>query len=112
VNKPMEFIPDIAFFKSQLQKANVSRYETSRNHLQGSVTYLSPFITHGFESLPNIVSYLKKEKGLTNRHKLFAEFGWREYYSHVWTHLGGRFFKIFDLQLPMFNTLMNSLSTF
>lgn len=98
----MHLIPDTKSFEQILDKVNIQEYETSRNFLNGAVTYLSPYITHGFESMPNLVFQFKKQ-GLTPKHKLYAEFGWREYYYHVWGHLGNDIFQDIRPALPEVN---------
>ena len=77
------FDTDQDFFQQRLNQVKVDRYEKTRNSLDGSVTYLSPYITHGFEALPAIVRYLKMKHSLNTKHKLYAELGWREYFQHV-----------------------------
>ncbi len=98
----MQFMPDTKSFERILGKVNIQEYETSRNFLNGAVTYLSPYITHGYESMPNLVFQFKKQ-GLTPQHKLYAEFGWREYYYHVWSHLGNGIFQDIRPALPEVN---------
>lgn len=63
-------------------------YARSRNHIEGAVTRLSPYITHGFVSIPEIASMVVQKHGLPVQHKLFYELGWREYFRHVWQHRG------------------------
>ena len=97
--KPMQFNPEIKNFGQMLDQVNIQTYETSRNYLTGSVTHLSPYISHGFETMPNIVTQLKRKHGLTPQHKLYAELGWREYYYHVWGHLGDDILQ--DIRPPL-----------
>ncbi|MCB1954446.1 MAG: hypothetical protein KDG55_02150 [Rhodocyclaceae bacterium] len=75
-------------FAARLQGVDVAAYGRTRNHLDGAVTGLSPWITHGFAPVPQVVAWLVRYRGLRARHKLAYEFAWREYYHHVWSHLG------------------------
>jgi len=86
------FDTDQDFFQQRLNQVKVDHYEKTRNSIDGSVTHLSPYITHGFEALPAIVRYLKMKHSLNTKHKLYAELGWREYFQHVWGHLGNGIF--------------------
>lgn len=63
-------------------------YAGTRNHLEGAVTGLSPYITHGYVSLPRVHELIERQTGraLGPQDKLFAEFGWREFFHHVWRY--------------------------
>lgn len=69
---------------ARLAAVDASAYARTRNHLQGAVTGLSPYLTHGLLSVPECLAAL----GLPPGHKLAYEFGWREYFRHVWEHRG------------------------
>ena len=59
-------------------------YARSRNHLDGAVTRLSPYITHGLISLPEGLACVTSAHALDIQHKFVFELGWREYFRHVW----------------------------
>ena len=63
-------------------------YARTRNHLEGAVTGLSPWLTHGVLTLPEVLAQVLARGALPVQHKLVFEFGWREYFRHVWSHLG------------------------
>jgi deoxyribodipyrimidine photo-lyase len=63
-------------------------YAKTRNHLEGAVTGLSPYLTHGLLTLPEVLAELLKRESLTVEHKLVFELGWREFFRHVWAHAG------------------------
>ncbi len=81
-----DFPPTLAAAQERLAQVQVSEYARTRNHLNGAVTGLSPWITHGFISLPQVVSALSQRGPLSADHKLMQEFAWREYFHHVWHH--------------------------
>ncbi|MFM7341575.1 MAG: deoxyribodipyrimidine photolyase, partial [Betaproteobacteria bacterium] len=65
------------------------------------MTGLSPFITHGVLTLPQVYDDLVQHVQLTPGHKLVYELGWREYFRHVWAHRGeGIFESLHDGPLP------------
>jgi deoxyribodipyrimidine photo-lyase len=76
-----------------LDRVQPAAYARTRNHLQGAVTGLSPYITHGFLSLHQVLLALRRRHGLPAGHKLVAELGWRAWFRHVWRHEGERIFS-------------------
>jgi deoxyribodipyrimidine photo-lyase len=62
-------------------------YERSRNHLDGAVTRLGPYVTHGFTDVPEIVAAVRRG-GHGPQTKLVFEVAWREFFHHVWRHAG------------------------
>ena len=63
-------------------------YARTRNHIEGAVTGLSPWITHGVVTLREVLAALLAREPLPADHKLVYEFGWREYFRHVWAQEG------------------------
>jgi deoxyribodipyrimidine photo-lyase len=58
-------------------------YARSRNAIEGAVTRLSPYITHGLVSLPEVLAGVAAKHRLGVQHKFVFELGWREYFRHV-----------------------------
>jgi len=85
----------------RLAAIDPAEYARTRNDLQGAVTGLSPYITHGLVSLPEVFNAIAQHHPLTVQDKLVFELGWRAYYRHVWTHRSeGIFDSIHDGCLP------------
>jgi deoxyribodipyrimidine photo-lyase len=61
-------------------------YARNRNALDGDVTGLSPYFTHGLLSLPEAARAIYARHPLSFDDKLVFEFGWREFFHHVWGH--------------------------
>ena len=70
-----------------------SDYARSRNALEGAVTGLSPYITHGLLSLPEVLAGVTAKHPLDVQHKFVFELGWREYFQHVWAFRGEGIFE-------------------
>ncbi len=70
-----------------------SDYARSRNALEGAVSGLSPYITHGLVSLPEVLAEVCAQHRLDAQHKFVYELGWREYFRHVWQHRGSEIFS-------------------
>jgi deoxyribodipyrimidine photo-lyase len=84
-----DFAPTPAAARAGLAAVRPADYARSRNHLFGAVTRLSPYITHGFLTLSEVVDALRREHGLPLSHKLVQELGWRAFFQHAWRHDGG-----------------------
>ena len=72
----------------RLARVDPRAYAASRNRLDGAVTGLSPWLTHGLVSLPEAAAVISQRHPLSTRDKLVAEFGWREFFQQVATHAG------------------------
>jgi Deoxyribodipyrimidine photolyase len=82
------FPPTLAAALSRLQAVRPSDYARTRNALDGAVTRLSPYLSHGLLSLPQAHAAISARHPLDPQHKLVYEFGWREYSHHAWAHRG------------------------
>jgi deoxyribodipyrimidine photo-lyase len=87
------FEPTVKAARARLVNINPAIYAKSRNALDGSVTRLSPYITHGILTIPEAVAHLMGKYRLNFDDKLTFEFAWREYFHHVWLHLGDGIFS-------------------
>lgn len=70
----------------RLDAIDPAAYARSRNALDGAVTGLSPYFTHGLLSLPDAARAVHARHTLSFDDKLVFEFGWREFFHHVWAH--------------------------
>ena len=82
------FPPTIADAEYRITLIKPRAYASTRNFLNGAVTRLSPYITHGFVSLADIAPAIEAKYPLEECEKLLMEFGWREFFQHVWRHVG------------------------
>lgn len=84
----LTFPPTLEAAESRIRAVRPSDYATTRNHLDGAVTRLSPYITHGIVTLPHVLAGVASGHALHVEHKFVQELGWREYCHHVWRHRG------------------------
>ena len=70
----------------RLAAIHPASYARSRNALDGAVTGLSPYFTHGLLTMPEAVRNIAGRHALGFDDKLMFEFGWREFFQHVWGH--------------------------
>ncbi|MBC7681543.1 MAG: deoxyribodipyrimidine photolyase, partial [Ferruginibacter sp.] len=73
---------------ARLAAVRPTDYARSRNAIEGAVTQLSPYITHGFVNLPEVLANVSAKHQLDVQHKFVFELGWREFFRHVWEHRG------------------------
>ena len=91
-DSPAPFAPTREAALARLASVRPGDYARSRNALDGAVTRLSPYLSHGLLSLPEAHAHLAARHPLDPQHKLVYEFGWREYFHHVWAHRGAGIF--------------------
>lgn len=83
-----EFPPTPEAAQLRLDHVRPKDYAHTRNSLDGAVTHLSPYLTHGFLSVPDVASAMYHQYRVGVQHKLIYELGWREYFQHMHHHLG------------------------
>lgn len=77
---------------------DVVRYDKTRNHLSGAVSKLSPYLSRGVVSLPEVRDRLLARVPEASRSQFVKELAWREYFQRVWWHKGDAIFS--DLRFP------------
>ena len=89
----MTFPPTMTAAQAALAAVRPGAYARSRNSLDGAATRLSPYITHGFLTLPEVLAAVVAREPLDVQHRFVFELGWREYFQHVWQHRGEAIFE-------------------
>ena len=75
-------------------------YQSTRNNIDGDVSYLSPYITHGVLPLRNVFSYYFTEYELYDAYKYLQELTWREFFQRVWWNHGDDIFTDLRREQP------------
>ena len=87
-----EFLPDFpptrAAAQARIAAVRPAAYARTRNALGGAVSQLSPYITHGFVTLAEVLAGVANRHTLNVQHKFVYGLGWRDYFRHVWQHRG------------------------
>jgi deoxyribodipyrimidine photo-lyase len=83
-----DFAPTLAAAHARIAQLRPSAYARTRNALDGAVSGLSPYITHGFVTLAEVLHGVRARHALDGQHKFVYELGWRAYFRHVWQHRG------------------------
>ena len=87
-----QFEPSQADALARLRQVQPTAYARTRNALDGAVTGLSPYFTHGMLSLADAARSINAQSAALGRaplgfdDKLVFEFAWREFFHHVWQH--------------------------
>jgi deoxyribodipyrimidine photo-lyase len=84
----------------RVAQAQPREYARTRNHLDGAVTALSPYVTHGLLPADELFDLWQRRRGLTLADKLLGELAWREFYHHVWHHRGDAILEELGPGLP------------
>jgi deoxyribodipyrimidine photo-lyase len=71
---------------------NPNKYAKSRNFITGAVTYLSPYISRGVISLPQVKDIIASKFRYYESEKLLQELAWREYFQRQWQFHGDKLF--------------------
>ena len=75
--------------EAKLAQVNPARYAKSRNHLNGAVTGLSPYIRHGVLTLAEVRgAVFQRIRNRNDGIKLINELGWRDFWQRMWLDLG------------------------
>jgi deoxyribodipyrimidine photo-lyase len=73
---------------ARVARVRPAAYARTRNHLDGAVTGLSPYLTHGLLTLREVLAGVLAREPLEVQHKLVFELGWREFFRHAWADAG------------------------
>ena len=80
--------PTLAAAQARIAAVRPAAYARTRNSIDGAVSGLSPYITHGFVTLADVLTGVTRHHALDIQHKFVFELGWRAYFRHVWQHRG------------------------
>lgn len=97
--QPHKFEPSRRAALHALAKVDPALYSRTRNFLDGAVTCLSPWITHGYLSVREATQVLMEKYRLSFEDKLIFEFAWREFFKHAHAELGNGIFS--DVRRPV-----------
>lgn len=84
----MEFLTDIKSIESKILRLNPEEYTKNRNHTDGNVSLLSPYLTHGVISTNSLATSLIKRYGKSKSFTFIFELAWKEYFYKIWKNLG------------------------
>jgi len=87
--KVINFPTDIASIQQRIKAIDPVKYAASRNYSNGSVTYLSPYISRGVISTHQVYEHIMTlDIPWQHVEKLIQELAWRDYWQQVWVAKG------------------------
>ena len=85
----MNFPTDLESIYQRVASIEPIKYGKSRNFIDGSVTYLSPYISRGVISTKVVFeSVLQRGFKSYSIEKFIQELAWRDYWQQIWIHKG------------------------
>lgn len=94
----MSYLRSYQEILDQIDSINPIEYAKTRNYLEGAVTRLSPYISRGVITLPQIRERVLSRYSEKDAEKLLQELAWREYFQNVWWEKVDDIFS--DLRFP------------
>jgi deoxyribodipyrimidine photo-lyase len=88
-----DFPTDYARILERIERINVPRYARSRNFLNGAVTRLSPYLTHGVISTREVLDRILERYRFSEAEKLIFELAWRDFFQAVYAWHGANIFS-------------------
>lgn len=82
------WVPTLAAAQARIDAVRPADYARTRNAIEGAVSGLSPYITHGLVSLADVLAGVAARQAIGVQHKFVYELGWRGYFRHVWQQRG------------------------
>lgn len=89
MNFPTKFLA----IQKRLQSIDPAKYRSSRNFLNGKVTYLSPYLNHGVISTVDVMQQALSNTSFARSKKLIQELAWREFFHSNWDWHGEAIFQ-------------------
>jgi len=81
----INFPTDLLAIENRLREIDPVKYGFTRNHKDGAVTHLSPYISRGVMSTRQVYQHIKTlELPWYKEEKLIQELAWRDYWQQVW----------------------------
>ncbi|MFT7328186.1 MAG: deoxyribodipyrimidine photo-lyase [Crocinitomicaceae bacterium] len=94
----MNFPTQYSKIINRIESINPNEYAKTRNHLNGMVTFLSPYLTRGVITLSQVRDVVLQKYSEKESEKLIQELAWREYFQKVYQEKGDEIFS--DLRFP------------
>ena len=104
----MEFPTTLDAVYARIDAFDPVHYARTRNFINGGVSYLSPYLSRGFITVPQVVARLKdRGMGMEQAEKFIQELAWREFYTRTWFQKGDGIFT--DIRHPQAGVLHTGL---
>lgn len=81
-------------------------YDKTRNHLEGGVSWLSPFVCHGVIDTTTLAESLLNQHSAKHCYRFLYELAWREYFHRTWQNRGDSIFSDLSNSQNVSNVLL------
>lgn len=92
------FLCSLEQVQTRIEQIDPRAYDNTRNYLDGDVTWLSPFITHGVINTRQIADTVLARHQVKACYRLLFELAWREFFHRTWQLAGDDIFD--DMRNP------------
>lgn len=89
----MHFVTDYQKILEKVHAINPIDYGSTRNNIDGAVTHLSPYLTHGVISLPLVRDVVLQKYSVKDAYTFIFELAWREFFQRTWENKGDAIFS-------------------
>lgn len=86
-NSEVLFPTDLKSIQSRVLHINPNLYSKTRNYLDGSVTHISPYLTHGVISTAEVAHTVLSRYNKKEAFTFIFELAWKEYWHKAWLNL-------------------------
>ena len=93
VHTTSRFTPTLAAARAQLKAFKLSGYAKTRNHVDGNISQLNPYVTWGVFTLRELQNALKGTGSPQDYKKFVSELAWKAYFREGFLALGERVYK-------------------
>jgi len=107
MNQPKDtshFLCSYEELTERMMQIDPVEYDKTRNNLNGAVTWLSPFISHGVITTSDVTDAVLRQHHEKDCYRLLYELAWREYFHRVWQMQGDAIFS--DMRTPCQSNIM------
>jgi deoxyribodipyrimidine photo-lyase len=105
----MSYLRSYQEILNQIDAIDPVAYAQTRNHVNGAVTRLSPYISRGIITLPRVRERVLTQHSPDDCETLIHELAWREYFQNVWWEKVDEIFS--DLRFSRSDWQTNDLLT-
>ncbi len=99
----MNFPTTYSHIIERIKNINPKTYARTRNHLEGDVSFLSPYLTRGIITLPQVRDIVLEKFSKKEAEKFIQELAWREYFQKVYREKGDEIFNDLRFEQPAVN---------
>jgi len=93
--------------QERVEQIDPRAYDKTRNYLDGEVTWLSPFLTHGVINTQRVADNVLTRHKAKSCYRLLFELGWREFFHRTWQLAGDDIFD--DMRHPQTQVLARQI---